>query len=163
MIYSLEFHSENRWFHVFILMFFSWIFEHLYPLLISTVFLKNPLELKKKFRKNGKKISVSLELNLLPSLKWMPKWIFQKISGDQQGVRLKTHKSHCEIRRALMTLQLPFCLCVFLQLVAEKKTPKTGQLWRHFRPFLFCDYAPFRKIGKSFFMHQNYKKTPQIG
>ena len=33
-------------------------------------------------------------------------------------------------KKGLMTSQLPRFWC-FLQLVAEKKTPKTGQLWRH--------------------------------
>ena len=89
------------------------------PLLISTGFLKYPLELKKKnqlelekksvslyWKKNSvrteKKMQLELKKNLsenlknfswfitefYPSLKWMPKWIFQKTSGDQQGVKV---------------------------------------------------------------------------
>ena len=45
------------------------------------------IQLKKNFSEQWKKNSVRLLLKFYPSLKWMPKWIFQKISGDQQGVR----------------------------------------------------------------------------
>ena len=36
-----------------------------------------------------------------------------------------------------MMSQLPHFPCFFMLLAAEKKTPKTGQLWRHKGPSYF--------------------------
>ena len=42
----------------------------------------------------------------------------------------KNIKCLYQIRRTLMTSRLLCFWCVFLLLAAEKKTPKTGELWR---------------------------------
>ena len=61
----------------------------------------------------------------------MPKWIFQKISGDQQGVKPGQNKKGQKI------FHLHRFLNTFLQLAAEKKDSKDGAATNFFGPSYF--------------------------